>query len=322
MNASVRTNRKRGRNLKGWRACVVGAAGATTMLVSTACAASEPEGTGSAHSDRMNAADPAKPGSTEDASVVEPVAKAAVVAFSNRVANFNVHNPSRVGHYDRHLTRIVNEIARYRPQVIALEEICVQETKNIVKKLEKKGYHYYVAHGSVQTDSWACLGAGSAYGNAILSAAPLTGIVNKRYSEGGSEERGYVSAHTTVAGKKARVFATHLAQSGQRDARKKQISELLSAAKKYRNAIVLGDFNADPAYSEMKPMWNQFRDADPSCGPTRNRPPCQATADASPYRKKFDYIFLRKNGRYSAPSLGVHPTYSDHDLVHADLRVR
>ncbi|MER5481565.1 endonuclease/exonuclease/phosphatase family protein [Streptomyces sp. NPDC002734] len=249
--------------------------------------------------------------------------KTAAVTFTNRVANFNVCNPCRVNNPSRHIERIKNEIVRYRPQVIALEEICVGETNRIIRDLKKKGYRYYVAHGSVQKKTWACLGHGSAYGNAILSAAPLTGRVNKRYTVGGTENRGYVSALTTVAGRKVRVFATHLAQAGQRDARSKQIAELRSAVRTYPNAIVLGDFNADPAYLEMAPMWQQFRDADPKCGRKRNRPPfCQPTADASPYRKKFDYIFLRKSGFFSAPSVGVHPNYSDHDLIHADLRVR
>lgn len=84
----------------------------------------------------------------------------------------------------------------------------------------------------------------------------------------------------------------------------------------------MGDFNADPKYSEMQPMWKSFRDADPACGPAQNRPPCQPTAEASQYPKKFDYVFLPKSGLFTAPSLGVHDTFSDHDLVHTDLRVR
>ncbi|MCG8971474.1 endonuclease/exonuclease/phosphatase family protein [Streptomyces sp. CL12-4] len=262
------------------------------------------------------------PAATAVPTAASAEASRAGAVFSNRVANFNVCNPCRVSNPSYHVDRIVNEIVKYKPQVIALEEICVGETKRIVSKLRAKGYRYYTAHGSVSRTWWGCYEAGSAYGNAILSAAPLTNKVNHRYAEGGSEPRGYVAADTTVAGKKVRVFATHLAQSGQSKVRASEISELLRTVLGHRDAIVLGDFNADPKYSEMQPMWASFRDADPACGPDQNRPPCQPTADAAPYRKKFDYIFLRKTGSFTTPSAGVHANYSDHDLVHADLRTR
>ncbi|MFD7282313.1 endonuclease/exonuclease/phosphatase family protein [Streptomyces sp. NPDC059862] len=243
----------------------------------------------------------------------------AEAVFPNRVANFNVCNPCRWPNPGHQINQIADEIIKYRPQVIALEEICVGETRALRDVLADRGYHYYVAHGSVSSTGRNCFPYGSSYGNAILSAAPLTNKVNRHYSDGGSEPRGYVAADTTVADKKVRVFATHLAQAGQSRVRAKQVNELLGAVRGYQDAIVLGDFNADPKYPEMQPMWNHFRDADPACGPSQNRPPCQPTANASPYRKKFDYIFLRKTGAFTAPSLGVHNNYSDHDLVHADL---
>ncbi|MGO4752232.1 endonuclease/exonuclease/phosphatase family protein, partial [Streptomyces sp. 2MCAF27] len=131
--------------------------------------------------------------------------------FPNRVANFNVCNPCRVSNPLHHVDQIVDQIVKYRPQVIALEEICVGETQRVISKLRAKGYRYFVADGNMMNTRWSCYEFGSAYGNAILSAAPLTNKVNRHYSQGGSEPRGYVAADTTVAGKKVRVFATHLA---------------------------------------------------------------------------------------------------------------
>ncbi|MEU9789913.1 endonuclease/exonuclease/phosphatase family protein [Streptomyces sparsogenes] len=263
---------------------------------------------------------PATAVAAEPAQATEAAGAKAV--FTNRVANFNVCNPCRWPNPAEHVNEIVEQVIKYRPQVIALEEICVGETRALRNALAHRGYTYYVAHGSVTRTSRNCFPYGSSFGNAILSAAPLTNKVNHRYAVGGSEPRGYIAADTTIAGKKTRVFATHLAQSGQRDARSEELRELLPATSGRQNAIVLGDFNADPSYPEMRPVWETFRDADPACGPEQNRPPCQPTAQASPYPKKFDYVLLPKSGLFTAPSLGVHDTFSDHDLVHADLRVR
>ncbi|MFI8302956.1 endonuclease/exonuclease/phosphatase family protein [Streptomyces sp. NPDC085927] len=330
MNASTLTYRKRTTGRKTYAA---GAAVVAALLTSTACGPGAADSSDEIKSsDRPNAASPAEPGGTasaEEAPADEPVAMAAA-AFTNRVATFNVDNPSSRLRKGRHLNRIVNEIARYRPQVIALQEICVKETNAIVERLRKKGYTYRVAHGSVTRHGGRCLGYGTSYGNAILSAAPLTGKKNTRYTrpstdrDDKAENRGHVSAYTTVAGKKVRVFATHLSEGGQRAERNAQIKELLVAVKKHPNAIVLGDFNATPTYSEMKPVWKEFRDADPKCNAARSGPPCKPTLgkDTSPNRKKFDYILLRKGGRFSASGVGVHPNYSNHDLVHADLRAR
>ncbi|MGW3563203.1 endonuclease/exonuclease/phosphatase family protein [Streptomyces sp. NPDC000941] len=240
--------------------------------------------------------------------------------FPNRVASFNVCNPCRVSNPLHHIDQIVDEIVKYRPQAIALEEICVGETLRVIRQLRARGYRYYAAHGNQMNTRWGCNDFGSAYGSAILSAAPLTNKVNRHYSQGGSEPRGYVAANTTVAGRKVRVFATHLAQAGQDNVRKVQIGELIKAARAYPQVIVLGDFNAEPNASEMSPMWSKFHDADPACSPTRYLRPCKMTEDSRrPGGKKFDYIFLRNGGAFSSSGVGVHKNFSDHKLIHADL---
>ncbi|ADI09779.1 hypothetical protein SBI_06659 [Streptomyces bingchenggensis BCW-1] len=240
--------------------------------------------------------------------------------FPNRVANFNVCNPCRGSNPLYHVDQIVDQIVKYRPQVIGLEEICVGETQRLIGKLRAKGYRYYAAHGSQLNTRWGCHEFGSAYGSAILSAAPLTNKVNRHYSQGGSEPRGYVAVDTTVAGKKVRVFATHLAQSGQASVRKVQVGELIKAVRAYPQVIVLGDFNAEPNASEMSPMWSKFHDADPACSPTQYLRPCKMTEDSRrPGGKKFDYIFLRNGGAFSSSSVGVNGNFSDHNLIYADL---
>ncbi|MEU3739999.1 endonuclease/exonuclease/phosphatase family protein [Streptomyces sp. NPDC032198] len=238
--------------------------------------------------------------------------------FDNRVATFNVFNPSDQLEKPQ---IIAAEVAKYRPQVIAFQEICVSQTNRVREILEEDyGLTYHVQHGSVLRNWTRCGGTPwnpGAFGNAILSAAPISNAENHIYRAGGSENRGYVAVDTTVAGKPVRVFATHLAQGPQGSVRRQQVSELLENVLAYNDTIVLGDFNSEPT-TEVAPMFTWFRDADPECTATQNRPPCQPTADARPYRKKFDYILLR-NGSFTAPGVGVHDNYSDHDLVHADL---
>jgi endonuclease/exonuclease/phosphatase family metal-dependent hydrolase len=87
-------------------------------------------------------------------------------------------------------------------------------------------------------------------------------------------------------------------------------------ARKPNRAIILGDFNAEPNSPEIQLMGKEgYRDADSNCGPL-GKSGCKATANSSPHRKKFDYIFPKG---FRPPGNGVHNTFSDHDLVHADL---
>lgn len=243
-------------------------------------------------------------------------AAAVVQPFANRVVTFNVGNP-----LDPEPAEIAAEIAEYRPQVAALQEICVRQTNEVRDILARTyGLKYDVAHGSVLDSFVRCGGTPlvdpGAFGNAILSAAPLTDKLVDEYPGGGSEDRGYVAATTRVDGEPVRVFATHFAEAEQRDVRAKQARYLADRASGFDRSIVLGDLNATPDAPELAPLWKFFRDADPSCGPRADGGRCQATHPG--VNKKFDYILLRK-GAYQPRGVGSHDNYSDHNLVHADV---
>jgi endonuclease/exonuclease/phosphatase family metal-dependent hydrolase len=243
-------------------------------------------------------------------------ARAAAAPLANRVVTFNVANPK-----DPDAGQIAAEIAKYRPQVAGLQEICVRQTNEVRDILaQKHGLKYEVAHGSVREDAFRCGGVPLVdpgnFGNALLSAAPLTDKENVRYPEGGSEERGFVAATTTVGGKSVRVFATHFAQGDQSEARTKQARFLADRASKSERAIVLADLNATPNARELAPLFESFQDADPNCTPQGGNGRCQATHPNA--KKKFDYILLRK-GAYQPRGVGSHDNYSDHNLVHADI---
>ncbi|MGJ5804548.1 endonuclease/exonuclease/phosphatase family protein [Streptomyces europaeiscabiei] len=230
----------------------------------------------------------------------------------NRVMTWNICNPCDESNVDR-----AAEIAAVAPQVIGLQEACVRDVERIREYLKSfHGLVYHVEYGSVLRSWGRCGGvpwSPGGFGQAILSAAPLTDRVSVKYPEGGSEDRGYMAVTTEVGGRPMRVLNTHLAQRRQEAFRADQIDVLAGEVARYDRAIVLGDFNAVPDAPELARMWTLAADADPGC-----RPPsagaCGLTTD---WQSKFDYIFLR-----GVAPLGhrVRPSESsDHHLFHADV---
>ncbi|MFI6009570.1 endonuclease/exonuclease/phosphatase family protein [Streptomyces sp. NPDC051243] len=230
----------------------------------------------------------------------------------NRIMTWNICNPCETSDVDR-----AAEIATYAPQVIALQEACVRDVERIRDYLENlHGLVYHVEYGTVLRSWGRCGGLPwrpGAYGQAILSAAPMTDRVSVEYPDGGSEDRGYMAVTTVVGGRTVRVFNTHLAHRRQEAVRAKQIGVLAAEVARHDRAIVLGDFNAVPDAPELTGMWALAADTDPQCRPSSTGT-CEVTTD---WQTKFDYVFLRG----MAP-LGhrVHPSqYSDHHLLRTDL---
>ncbi|MFE4054276.1 endonuclease/exonuclease/phosphatase family protein [Streptomyces sp. YIM B13518] len=230
----------------------------------------------------------------------------------NRVMTWNICNPCETGDADR-----AAEIATYAPQVIGLQEACVRDVERIRDHLERLyGLVYHVEYGTVLRNWGRCGGvpwSPGAFGQAILSAAPMTDRVNVEYPDGGSEDRGYMAVTTMVGGRSVRVFNTHLAERRQEAVRAGQTGVLAAAVARHDRAIVLGDFNAVPDAAELSPIWALAEDTDPRCHPS-NGATCEPTTD---WHSKFDYVFLR----------GVTPLehhvertpYSDHHMLHTDV---
>lgn len=230
----------------------------------------------------------------------------------NRVMTWNICNPCEVSNVDR-----AAEIAAYAPQVIGLQEACVRDVERIREYLEiLYGLVYHVKYGMVLRDWGRCGGvpwSPGAFGQAVLSAAPMTDHVHVEYPDGGSEDRGYMAVTTMVGGQRVRVFNTHLAQRRQEAIRADQTGVLAAEVARHDRAIVLGDFNAVPDAPELTRIWALAADTDPQCRPSPAGT-CEPTTD---WHSKFDYIFLR-----GITPLGhrVQSTpYSDHHLLHTDL---
>lgn len=234
-------------------------------------------------------------------------------AVPDRVMTWNVCNPCGSGDFD-----LASEIARSAPQVIGLQESCTGQVERIRSALKNRyGLDYHVEYGTVLRSWGRCGGAPwkpGGYGEAILSAAPMTDAVAVEYPDGGSEDRGYMAVTTTVGGRPVRVFNTHLAERRQEPVRAKQVDVLAEAVARHTPAIVLGDFNAVPYAAELHALWPLVKDADPRCRPSSSEG-CGTTTD---WHSTFDYVFLRG---VEARDHHVRPSaYSDHHMLYADLR--
>jgi endonuclease/exonuclease/phosphatase family metal-dependent hydrolase len=230
----------------------------------------------------------------------------------NRVMTWNICNPCEEGNVDR-----AAEIATYAPQVIGLQEACARDVERIRDYLESlHGLVYHVEYGTVLRDWGRCGGvpwSPGAYGQAVLSAVPMTDRVSVEYPDGGSEDRGYMAVTTMVGGQSVRVFNTHLAHRRQEAVRADQVRVLAAEVAQHDRAIILGDFNAVPDAPELARVWALATDTDPQCRPSLTGT-CKPTTD---WHSKFDYIFLRgiaplEHGVHSTPT-------SDHHMVHTDL---
>ncbi|WAZ26992.1 endonuclease/exonuclease/phosphatase family protein [Streptomyces cinnabarinus] len=233
-------------------------------------------------------------------------------AVPNRVMTWNLCNPCEESNVDR-----AAEIAKYAPQVIGLQEACEPDVARIREYLENlHGLVYHVEYGTVLRKWGRCGGAPwspGAYGQAILSAAPMTDPVSVEYPEGGSEDRGYMAVTTRVGGKQVRVFNTHLAERRQEQVRADQARVLAAVVARHDRAIVLGDFNAVPDAPELAPMWELATDVDPQCHPS----PVGTCEPTTEWQSKFDYIFLR--GITPLRHRVLASPYSDHLMLQSDL---
>ncbi|MFI7386261.1 endonuclease/exonuclease/phosphatase family protein [Streptomyces sp. NPDC049813] len=259
------------------------------------------------------------PSAPSGALIAEPPplpAGAATDIVPGRVLTWNICNPcGRSGH---NLGRAA-EIATYAPQVFGLQEACVRDVEEIREDLEKYyGLVYSVEYGTVLRKWSRCGGLPwrpGAYGQAILSATPMTDRVLAEYPDGGTEDRGYLAVTTEVGGGPVRVFNTHLAERRQPEVRARQVRVLAPRVARYDRAIVLGDFNAVPDAPELGPMWALATDTDPACRPAARGGSCDTTTD---WHLKFDYVFLR--GLTARDHQVSSSAFSDHDLLRTDVR--
>jgi endonuclease/exonuclease/phosphatase family metal-dependent hydrolase len=254
----------------------------------------------------------AGPGAPRGGLVARPLPADAGDVVPGRVMTWNICNPCGTSDIDR-----AAQIATYAPQVVGLQESCVRDVERIRNYLRGfYGLAYHVEYGSVLNNRSRCGGtpwSPGGFGQAILSAAPMTDRVAVEYPDGGSEDRGYLAVTTTVDGRSVRVFNTHFAQRRQESVRAGQAAVLATEIARHERAVVLGDFNAVPDAPELARIRALAADTDPGCG-SSSAAVCEPTTD---WHSKFDYVFLR--GVTPLRHRVVPTPHSDHHLLYTDL---
>ena len=208
-------------------------------------------------------------------------------------------------------------IARQRPDVLGVQEICTDEALELAAVLRRDhGLLYEVVPGPIRPPTPdeanapinaalgpACDTSADAveFGVAVLALSPLSEPDIVTFPpDRRDEQRGYLTAR--VAG--VRVLVTHLGLDGvQAD----QLRRLADAAAGTDPVVVMGDLNVAPDASELAPLRAGLAEVDP-----------EGRFPTTP-RGKIDYVFLRGlvvAGGPDAPAT----TASDHRPLIADLR--
>jgi len=241
-----------------------------------------------------------------------------------RVMTYNVH--SCVG-IDGKLSpqRVARVIARYRPDVVALQEVDVGRRRTgqvdqarVIAGCLKMKYHF---HPTVRL-------AEEAYGDCILSRLPMrvikTGTLPTLPHRDSVEPRGALWVAVNVDGRTIQLINTHLGLNAKE--RMLQIHALLGrdwlgSHDGADPVIVCGDFNASPLSSVCRLCSRRFRDVQMA---TSNRAPRPTWFGHFPIAR-IDHIFIDSRVEVVRVDVGddhLSRVASDHRPLFAELKVQ
>jgi endonuclease/exonuclease/phosphatase family metal-dependent hydrolase len=204
-------------------------------------------------------------------------------------------------------------VARLRPDVLALQEICVREADELAAILQRGPIRPPTpAEANAPVNAAlgpACDTAPDAvdFGLAVLSRLPVTDARVTTYPpDRRDEQRGYLTLRvTTPAGVAVTVRDTHIGLDGVAG---EQIRHLAEDASRNAPGVVLGDLNVGVDDPELAPLRAGFTEVDPD------------GQDPTTVEGKIDYIFLRGLAPAGPPEV-PDTTASDHRPLVADLRL-
>lgn len=246
-----------------------------------------------------------------------------------RVVTLNLEQDHK--RWDSRSPLIVAEIGRLRPDIMALNEVCVpRQTAGELRT--KATLETGVAYGLVQQTKTNSLS--TVEGEALLTRFAIQETGNLDY-----QARGMVAliARLTIEGNPVDVFVTHLFMSrGDESLRLFQVQQLLQWIDSRMGAagtIVCGDFNAALDHASAQLMAGRFRPS--QTAPTAFTPLADADgAVTHPYWPRMDrcidYIWVSETidivasgvcfNRPDPQDASLWP--SDHAGVWADLQLR
>lgn len=178
---------------------------------------------------------------------------------SLRVLHWNIHHGVGTdGDYD--LDRLARWMARWRPDVISLNEVekntgwgDEDQGRRFVELLRAATGRTWYAHFAQRNGDWSSRGQG----NLILSRFPFAATGRETLSY----DRSVAIATIVVNGRNVTVMSTHLdADSNSR--RETQVRQLQSLAGGWAEPrIIAGDFNAWPDHDSIDMMTNRYADS-------------------------------------------------------------
>ena len=247
-----------------------------------------------------------------------------------RVMSYNVHSCTGV---DGKLSpqRIARVIARYHPDVVALQELDVMRERTggldqaaRLARLLAMDFHF---HPALHLEE-------ERYGDAILSRLPMH-LVKKdilpgpppgkagMFNPAADEPRGAVWVEVDFSGRKVQIMNTHLGLS--KAERLQQVNALLGPEwlghpRCDGPRILLGDFNALPNSAECKRLLGHMRDAQVQA--PEHTP--QGTFFSRMPKARIDYVFINpelKVHRILIPQTELTRQASDHLPLIADIEI-
>jgi endonuclease/exonuclease/phosphatase family metal-dependent hydrolase len=194
----------------------------------------------------------------------------------------------------KYLDRVINLIHQENPDILALQEVTVQNGVNTANTIAKRlGYHVQYCK-TFSTDRHT---PSYDLGNAMLSKVPFseTSCVflssQDQYQDSASTEpRNAVVAHLTVNAKPYTVVATHLGYSekfSESMFRQFQLQNLLKLLPQ-NNCILMGDFNALPESKVVRTLSDVLVNTDT----TLTEPSMTDYHDEERTKYRIDYIFV------------------------------
>ncbi|WP_250460890.1 endonuclease/exonuclease/phosphatase family protein [Microbulbifer litoralis] len=247
-----------------------------------------------------------------------------------RVMTYNVHSCRGI---DGKLSpqRIARVIARYQPDVVALQELDVlrersgglDQAERLARLLAMDVHFQPALHLEEER-----------YGDAILTRLPvrlvrkdiLPGPPNGKsslFNPAADEPRGAVWVEVEYEGQKLQVINTHLGLS--KAERLRQVDALLgpdwlSHPRCEGPKVLMGDFNALPNAAEIKRLTNQLRDAQVAAPGHKPR----GTFFSGMPKARIDYIYTSRDIRVErivVPATELTRQASDHLPLIADIEI-
>lgn len=217
------------------------------------------------------------------------------------VMTLNIWNLNR---WDERRAAVVEWINETRPDLLALQEVV---------RLKEMCQADWIAEKTGMTAVFGAAGtyADAEFGNAVLSRSSIVGSRSRRLADGSSGDvpRGILTADVDVDGRLVSFSSTHLSyrfdDGWAREQQVRQIADFVGQHSADFPPIVCGDFNAEPASTEVRFMkglhaldgrsfhlWDAFELAHPDqVGYTWNNVNPFAAAEHEPNRR-IDYIFV------------------------------